>query len=332
MNIGINLRIDPQTIQYYESSYDILRTPDFNDKSRLLKPEHSLKKIGNPKDKKCRFCGKKEGEVSFKKIAHVFPEAIGNKALASNYECDNCNQYFGNTIENNFTNFFSLHNSIMHISGGNGIPKCKFKVPCSKRTNECSNYCIEISHINNQPCIKQCENVSEEYVHFLNNSITISKPIKKCCPIAIYKAIVKMAISVMPIEELLLFDKTIKWILEPEHSNIYDNKKLLVRYKIIPGFDVTKYPSYVLYRRKKNIFGKPYMLFNLTFGIYSLFIEVPREHDNSTNYEFECMPFPPIPFFTSTEEKWDFSQKELTDELKNDITLNFENIKDFTNN
>lgn len=78
MNIGINENIDPEQISFYESFYDILRTPDFNEKSRLLKPEHGLHYYGSPKNKVCRFCGKSEGEVSFKKIAHVFPEAIGN--------------------------------------------------------------------------------------------------------------------------------------------------------------------------------------------------------------------------------------------------------------
>lgn len=69
MPIGINERIDEDTMNYYESFYDILHTPDFNDKSRLLKPQHRMQVVGNPKNKKCRFCGKGENEVSFKKIA-----------------------------------------------------------------------------------------------------------------------------------------------------------------------------------------------------------------------------------------------------------------------
>jgi len=247
VQIGINEKIEPKILEYYESFYDILRTPDFDDKSRLLKPLHGIHTIGYSQNKKCRFCGKGEKEVSFNKIAHVFPESIGNHVLASNYECDVCNEYFGKTIENEYANFFSLYNSIMQIAGKRGIPKCKFKVPCEKRTDKCAEYCIEISFSNNKPCIRKCREVDKEYINLSNNSITISKPVGKCCPIAVFKAIVKMAISVIPIEELHLFTSATTWIREPEHSNLYNDKKLLVRYKMIPGFNVTKYTHYSLF-------------------------------------------------------------------------------------
>ena len=330
MKIGINTMIEPEIIEYYESFYDILRTPDFDDKSRVLKPLHGMHIIGNSQKKICRFCGKGENEVSFNKIAHVFPESIGNHVLASNYECDKCNEFFGDTIENEYANFFSLYHSIMQISGKNGVPKCKFKVSCDKRTEECVKYCVEITFKDNMPCIRKCKEVGNEYIDISNNSFTISKPVGKCCPIAVFKAIVKMAISIMPVEELNLFSSVIKWLGENEHSNYYKNKKLLVRYKIIPGFNVTKYPHYVLLRRKKDVWNKPYMLFNLTYGCYSLFIEIPRDADDSTNCEFEKMPFPPIPFYTSSEGTWDMSGHEISRDYKNSITLSFGSMKECT--
>lgn len=326
MQIGIRDKIDTKVIHYYDSFYDVLHTPDYNDKSRLLKPQHGMRVIGNPKNKKCRFCGKGENEVSFKKIAHVFPESIGNNVLASNYECDICNQYFGNTIENEYANFFSLYHSIMQITGKKGIPKCGFKVPCLKRTDTCADHCIEISLSGDRPCICRCKEADDQYINFTNDSVTISKPVGKCCPIAVYKAIVKMAITVMPAEELSTFTDTIKWLLEPEHLNIYSNKKLLVRYKMIPGFNVTKYPHYFLFRRKRTVWNKPYMLFNLTYGCFSLFIEIPRIFDDCKNSGFESMPFPPLPFHTSTEGIWDLSEKESTRGAKNSITLNFKSF------
>ena len=328
MHIGIKDTIDPYVLQYYESFYDILRTPDNNDKSRLLKLEHGIRTIGNPKDKRCRFCGKGENEVSFKKIAHVFPECIGNNVLASNYECDDCNQHFGNTIENEYGNFFSLYHSIMQIKGKRGVPKCSFKIPCPKRTDECSDHCLEMSFIDDKPVISACLEVDSQYVSLSDNSITISKPVGKCCPIAVFKAIVKMAITVMPAEELALFSSAIDWILEPKHINFYNDKKLLVRYQMIPGFNVTKYPHYMLFRRKKTIFGKPYMLFNLTYGCFSLFVEIPRDFDHSTNSEFEKMPFPPIPFYTSESGIWDLSGNETPQRMKHSITLNFSSMND----
>lgn len=332
MQVGINPQIDPNVIQFYESNYDVLRTPDFDDKSRLLKPTHGIKYLGHSSNKKWRFCGKDEHEVSFKKIAHVFPESIGNNTLASNYECDDCNQYFGSTIENEYANFFSLYHSIMQVSGKNGKPKCGFKVPCSMRTTDCANHCIEIAFSNSIPYIRKCENVDTKYVDILQNSITISKPLGACCPIAVFKAIVKMALTVMPVEEVLLFDKTIKWLYVSEHSNFYSNKKLLVRYKMIPGFNVTKYPHYILFRRKKTVWNMPYMLFNLTYGCFSLFVEIPRDPNDFDISNFIHMPFPPIPFFSSTTGIWDMSDNKLPQGSKQSITLTAHGIKECTNN
>ena len=323
MPIGINERIDEETMNYYESFYDILSYG-------LLK--HKMQVIGSPQNKTCRFCGKGENEVSFKKTAHVFPESIGNSVLVSNYECDSCNQYFGNTIENEYANFFSLYHSIMQIYGKKGIPKCGFKVPCLKRTDECVDHCIEISFSSDMSYISKCKEVDAQYINCTNDSITISKPVGKCCLIAVYKAIVKMAITVIPAKELPSFTDTIKWILEPEHLNIYNDKKLLVRYKMIPGFNVTKYPNYCLFRRKRTFSDKPYMLFNLTYGCFSLFIEIPRISDDYKNLGFKSMPFPPIPFYTSTEGIWDLSEKVEAKDAKNSITLSFNEMKECTEN
>lgn len=330
MKVGIKKDVNLNTVQYYESFYDVVRTPDFDEKSRLLIPNHGMNTIGCSKYKICRFCGKDEDEVSFKKIAHVFPESIGNSALASNYECDVCNQFFGNTIENDYANFFSLYHSIMQVDGKSGVPKCSFKIPCLVRTNECAKYCVDIDFKDSRPSIRKCREVDDQYIKCAKGSMIISKPVGKHCPIAVFKAIVKMAITVMPIEEIPIFSDTIKWILNPEHSNLYNDKKLLVRYKMIPGFNVTKYPHYMLFKRKKTVWNKPYMLFNLTYGCFSLFVEIPRNSDNCPNSEFISVPFPEIPFYTSTEGTWDLSKEEGDKNFKHSITLSFDNMNECT--
>ena len=81
MKIGIKKNMNSDIIKYYELNYDLVRTPDFDEKSRLLKPDNGVPVIGYSKNKTCRFCGKSEDEVSLKKKAHVFPESIGNKIL-----------------------------------------------------------------------------------------------------------------------------------------------------------------------------------------------------------------------------------------------------------
>lgn len=95
--------LDLSAIDFYEKNYDVLRTPDFDESSRLLIPNgHGIKYYGHKENRICRFCGKKEPDVSFSKIAHALPESIGNHVLATYYECDVCNDFFGRNLENEY--------------------------------------------------------------------------------------------------------------------------------------------------------------------------------------------------------------------------------------
>src|SRR5436190_9983451 len=42
----------------------------------------------------CVWCQKTESEVSFSRIAHIFPKSLGGQRLCKNV-CDSCNSYFG---------------------------------------------------------------------------------------------------------------------------------------------------------------------------------------------------------------------------------------------
>lgn len=46
--------------------------------------------------RKCLWCLKEEGEVTFEKEAHIIPQSLKAKLLSEN-ECDDCNMFFGNT-------------------------------------------------------------------------------------------------------------------------------------------------------------------------------------------------------------------------------------------
>ena len=72
MQKGIKEEIDFELEQYYDKYYDILRTPDFDDKSRLLKPKHRIQTIGTPINKKCRFAEKMRAKQHFQKLLMCF--------------------------------------------------------------------------------------------------------------------------------------------------------------------------------------------------------------------------------------------------------------------
>jgi hypothetical protein len=57
---------------------------------------------------RCRYC---HGAGPFRKIAHAFPEALGNKRVVSLDECDNCNELFSrydDALANSVSPFLTL--------------------------------------------------------------------------------------------------------------------------------------------------------------------------------------------------------------------------------
>lgn len=71
----------------------------------------------------CLFCGKKQGETDFTKVAHTISESLGNKNLFTKDECDKCNELFGQTIEKDLSTFLLLWRVFFGIRGKKGIPK-----------------------------------------------------------------------------------------------------------------------------------------------------------------------------------------------------------------
>jgi hypothetical protein len=50
----------------------------------ILLPNMPKQYLGDKTFQLCRYCGRHEPEVTFKKKAHAFPELIGNKSLIDN--------------------------------------------------------------------------------------------------------------------------------------------------------------------------------------------------------------------------------------------------------
>ena len=334
MKIGVRPEhdFDRKSIAFYYENYDIVPTPDFSEATRTLKPIHGLSYLGNANNKKCRFCHKGEPEVSFRDDAHALPESIGNKALASYYECDACNCLFGKGIETEYGKFFNFYHNVANVKGKNGPPTLAYKISCAKRTEECMDYCIKLNFDNDIPVIRVCQEVDENHVEKKDDCIILKSKIPQHSPIAVYKALVKMAITVLPFTDLVYYTKATEWIKDLNHKNIFTNgKKLLVKYEFIPGYNVTQYPHFSIFKRKGTVFNLPHTLFHLTYGCLSMLIEVPRDNDFLKN-SIEKIIMPPTPFYSSAPEIWDLSDCVSLKEQKHSIVFNFSECKEITEN
>lgn len=309
--------IDPEIFRFYEQRYDVLNFVLLNHKDFVY--------LGNENYKVCRFCRKNEPEVTFDKIAHAIPESTGNKYLASYYECDSCNEKFGKQLESEYANFSNFYHNAMEVYGKNGVPSFQSKDGKSKAIWK---------NFDNSPQKKyrmsdSTDNITTT-IDIENKKIIRTGTVPSYTPIAVFKCLVKMAITLMPEKEIENFRETINWILNKKHSNYYDaDKKLLVWYKMIPGFNVTKYPACLLYRRKTHISKVPYMLFSLTYGCFSYFLEIPTSKENESHCNMN-IPFPPIPFPTSSEGVLDLTSSNKKKDDIQMIEYQFDEMFDIT--
>lgn len=257
--------------------------------------------LGNEKFKKCRFCGKKEGEVTFDEKAHVFPQCIGNEFLLSYYECDSCNKFFGGKLEGEFSNCFSFYHSLYKIKGKKKVPV--FQENGGKIKNEWKK-----DPDNGKDVYVFHDTIDARTVEIDQEKHTFIKRGKSdsYIPIAVFKCFVKMAIGIMPEIEAKNFRDTAQWLKKSEHYNYYKkNKRLLCRFVQIAGFS-NRVPQYTLFKRK-YVNDFPYMLFQITYGGFSYLIEVPRNSSDSHLKTIEHIPFPPLYYESIDEGCYDFT-------------------------
>ena len=309
MNCFNREKIDRRIMRYFEKNYKIVY--------KLMLDKTEMMYLGNELNKVCRFCGKTEKNgTTFNKIAHALPECIGNKCLASYYECDKCNERFGATIETEYANFMNLYHTISRIHGKKKIPKCEYK-----------NQSKIVPKGNQLAIVEKIDGIHTEIdkkAHCLNYTFTAPTHI----PVAVFKCFVKMALTIMPEEELKNFKETIEWVRNSKHENIYAPHKLLCRYVMIPGIKPVKAPIVLLFKRintdtsKKN----PYMIFNLTYGNFSYLIDIPTK--NFTNKSIEKIPFPFPKTKTSSEGIIDFSSNVKKSDFVQKISFHYDEMKE----
>lgn len=222
--------------------------------------------IGSKKNRKCRFCGKSNPESTFKHKSHALPEMIGNKLLFSYDECDQCNSFFAETLEDNFAKYLSAIRTLSSITGKKGIPT--FKTKDRKLRIEGHGKSLNLDFEDGiSPFFK---------VDTKRKRATIDLGLPPFIPTAIYKLLVKMALSIMPVEELDNFQSTLFWIRDANHKNLFIQPQMIFQ-AFMPGDSPFESIKATLLKRLDRNADLPFMYFVLTFKNYFLQIFLPSE-------------------------------------------------------
>jgi hypothetical protein len=212
---------------------------------------------------RCRFCGKAKPEASFASKAHAIPHFISNNVLFTDVECDSCNGKFGRLLETQYAAFMHLEHTVSGIRGKNGYPKYK----TSDATIETTGSFVDWSNIPN-------ENL--HYDH-LTGTATIKQKRPTFIPIAVYKCLVKIAISLLPEAEIEDFVDTIRWLNEVDHqSSEFHFKSLWMVHGTASSTNRFADLSAIVVKRTEHASpNMPCMMLRLTYGNFLFQVPVP---------------------------------------------------------
>lgn len=244
------------------ANYSIIADYDISCNKEIL--------LGNKSEtRKCRFCGKSAPYVSFDSDAHAVPHLIGNRVLKTLYECDSCNKQLFSKMEEQFDAYMRFYHVFCHVSrNGNTVNTYK----CNSKSKAGISVSDEWTDIN--CCVG--EDLSS-IVNLQDKTITISG-VRSYNPLAVFKAIVKMALSIVPESDIDNFEDTLRWLMTS--SIQLSHLELSIRfYEGLHDFN----GKCMIYKRKDDHKDNvPRYLFGLKYNNLFIQISIPLCKDNKS--------------------------------------------------
>jgi hypothetical protein len=167
-----------------------------------------------------------------------------------------------------------------------------------------------------------------------NNGLIVRARRQTYIPIAVYKAFVKMALAVMPLDELARCGHLSAWIRDPAHSSdSLPMTPLLVLEQSTPSqLGVKPYPglNICLLRRRDAVKDCPYMYFVVSLGdtCYQVLLPMPDADYHLMKQDVDLVFFPiPFdgkgPFSDSTRKLRDFQSDQATRDEEQKVVLSY---------
>ena len=227
---------------------------------------------------KCRFCGKSKPEVKFGK-AHAIPHCIGNNVLFTHRECDRCNLKFGQRLENEFANFMNLDHTVSGVRGKKGYPK----------------FSVE-SIIETTDSLVEWENVPDENLEYnqATGTLKIKQKMQTFIPLAVFKCLIRIAITIMPEEDIIDFFDTIRWLNNETHqSEDFTPKHLwLIHGKSCSINRFSELSAILLKKNTNSPANMPHMMLRLTYSNFLFQVPIPfcKKDDSSLKLNIPYIP------------------------------------------
>jgi hypothetical protein len=232
--------------------------------------ENSQQLIGEKDRSKriCRFCGRTMANGAFfRKEAHAISKGLGNRTVILLEECDECNEYFGKTIERDLLTYLSLYRTFFGIlNNDNKIPTIKGK-NFEYRNHGDRNISLHI--------IDDGINTFPEDPLLPPTNILL-KYNEKIIKQNIYKVLVKFGLSILDSSKIVKFKDTIEWL-----RNADNFKNNLPKIALLTTYDLFKEkPLLTVYKRKNDNINIPYAVAEFHFTFLTFVYIIPTFTDD----------------------------------------------------
>jgi len=209
--------------------------------------------------RQCRFCGGTAlNGATFKSVAHAISTALGNDHLKLADECDSCNGHFGREVEPSLIAMLDLQRAFLGIQGrgkNDGRPELRFSE--GKIFHDGSKVNVQSRSISRDDATKEI-------------SIVLGKG-AGMVPVAAYRALVKIALSVVDENQLQYLTKTVEWL---RYGKQADARLPTVAAAVIelppsPSAQIT------LHVRKSDVSRLPHIVAEFRLGCYVYVYAIP---------------------------------------------------------
>lgn len=239
--------VDEDAWEFYAKNYDLIGQWVLTGTKRVV--------LGNQERPWCRFCERGTPEATFATEAHAIPELMGNRSVFTAEECDDCNHFFGQGMENQLGNWSKPVRTFARIRGKAGIPSLK--------KGSSGGWRIEPGASGFE--IKDYEDDPVHRVDEAAKTITFELKRDTFVPVEVLKAFVKIGITLLPSEELPNFRTAIGWLLQSESQPTLILREFPVLYTFRPGPMPDQIVALII-RRRPSVADVPYAFLVLSYG------------------------------------------------------------------
>ncbi len=234
--------------------------------SLLVDSRNKKQHVGNKRNRRCRYCRHRRPDTTFKSEPHAIPEFLGNHRLFTWDECDCCNCSFSN-FEQDFSRYLLPFRIVTGLRGK------------KKRSTSRSRY-TDMEHSGGRVRVVPNEDDAIE-VDYDDKSLTIKHQRQPYRPLGIYKCLTKIAISVMPEDEIPRFSNTCDWLRSEDYRAVIPGNTLPVALMhFLPG-PRRDGVGLRLWRRRPRHDRHPYIVSVLYTGNFCFQTVVPNAADAS---------------------------------------------------